>query len=344
MGASVKMLSISNAKLRIAVVVPCYRVAQHIESVVETMPALVDEIYLVDDASPDNLEQVVLRMIDPRVRFLRHSTNQGVGGAMLTGYRAAFEGGADIIVKMDGDGQMDPRHLPALLLPLLEGRADYTKGNRWIDEQSLQQMPPVRRWGNVGLSFAAKIASGCWNIFDPCNGYTAIRASIVPLLSPANIARDYFFETSMLVELNIARAVVLDVPLPALYGDEVSSLRIGRVLVSFPTKLASSLRRRIWQRYFVRDFGAATLFLLSGGALAAWGVGFGAFAWLRSAITMTPSTTGTVILSEMPLLMGFQLLLQALVMDIGSENKPPISSRSSDEQDEKRSSVARMAA
>lgn len=338
------MLSISNSKRRIAVVVPCYRVANHIESVVETMPALIDDIYLVDDASPDNLVQVVGRLTDPRVRILRHSTNQGVGGAMLTGYRAAYEGGADVIVKMDGDGQMDPRHLPALLRPLLEGRADYAKGNRWIDEQSLQQMPLVRRWGNVGLSFATKVASGCWNVFDPCNGYTAIRAGIVPLLSPVNIARDYFFETSMLVELNIARAVVLDVPMPALYGDEVSSLRIGRVLVSFPAKLAASLRRRIWQRYFVRDFGAATLFLLSGSALVAWGVGFGAFAWIRSAITMTPSTTGTVILSEMPLLMGFQLLLQALVMDIGSENKPPIGVRPTDEEIEKSSSVARIAA
>lgn len=313
------MLSISNAKLRIAVVVPCYRVADHIESVVESMPALIDEIFLVDDASPDDLASVVERMSDPRVRFLRHAVNQGVGGAMLTGYQAACDAGSDIVVKMDGDGQMDPRHLPALIQPLIDGRADYSKGNRWVDEDSLTQMPPVRRWGNVGLSFASKLASGCWNVFDPCNGYTAIRSCVLPRLSHDHIARDYYFETSMLVELNIARAVVADVPIPALYGDEVSSLRIGRVLVSFPVNLVRSLRRRVWQRYVVRDFGAVSLFLLSGSTLALWGIGFGTFAWMRSLLTAVPATAGTVILSEMPLLMGFQLLLQAIVMDVNEK-------------------------
>lgn len=291
------------------------------------MPPLVDEIYLVDDASPDDLAEVVERITDPRVRFLRHVVNQGVGGAMLTGYRAAYEAGADIIVKMDGDGQMDPRHLPALIEPLIDGRADYTKGNRWIDEQALQQMPTVRRIGNVGLSFASKLASGCWNVFDPCNGYTAIQACVVPRLSLNHIARDYYFETSLLVELNIVQGVVEDVPMPALYGDEVSSLRIGRVLVSFPMNLFRSLRRRIWQRYVVRDFGAVSLFLLSGSGLTLWGMSFGAFAWMRSILTSVPATAGTVILSEMPLLMGFQLLLQALVMDVNSRPKETLSGR-----------------
>jgi len=201
---------------------------------------------------------------------------------MVTGYRECLRRGADIVVKLDGDGQMDPDYLPALLRPLLEGTADFTKGNRWHDAARLTTMPQLRRWGNLGLSFLTKLSSGYWRIFDPCNGYTAIRAAVLADVPLGQLARDYFFESSMLVELYILRAVVRDVPMPAIYGEEQSSLSISRVLWSFPPRLARGLLHRLWTRYFVRDFSAVSLFLITGSLLTLFGGLFGSWAWLQS--------------------------------------------------------------
>jgi glycosyltransferase involved in cell wall biosynthesis len=204
----------------VAVVIPCYRVAQHIAGVIRSIPPEVSEIILVDDASPDRVVAKARATGDPRLRVLRHARNRGVGGAMVTGYRESLQLGADVIVKVDGDGQMDLTQLPALVEPLLQAEADYTKGNRWCHTAALARMPWRRRWGNLLLSFATKMVSGYWRVFDPCNGYTAIRASTLRLLSFEHIASGYFFETSMLVELAIERATVRDVFLPCIYGEE----------------------------------------------------------------------------------------------------------------------------
>jgi glycosyltransferase involved in cell wall biosynthesis len=250
---------------------------------------------------------------------------------MLTGYWECLNRGAEIVVKMDGDGQMDPRRLQPLLAPIVEGDADYAKGNRWHHGASLGQMPGLRRLGNLGLSFLAKLSSGYWRIFDPCNGYTAIQAGALRQIEMGRIARDYFFEISLLVELGIAGAAIRDVPMPAVYGEETSSLRIGRILRTFPHRLAKSLLRRIWRRHFVRELGPLGLFLVSGGMLLSWGTAFGAYAWMRSLISGIPATSGTVMLSAMPFLMGFQLLLQALMMDMADHSSRPLAGRGAPE-------------
>lgn len=301
---------------RVAVVLPCYRVERHVADVIQGIPDFVSLIVAVDDACPNGSGDVAEELGDPRVVVVRHAANQGVGGAMKTGYWEGLNRGAEIIVKMDGDGQMDPAYLPDLIAPLLTGEADYTKGNRWTHSADLASMPWIRRMGNLGLSFLTKLASGHWKIFDPCNGYTAIHARALSQLDLNRVARDYFFETSMLVELGIIGAAVRDVSMPAIYGDEKSSLRIGRILRTFPRRLAASCVRRIWSRHFVREFGPVGLFLTSGSLLAGWGTLFGAWAWIDSLISGVPATSGTVMLSALPFLMGFQLLLQALVMDI----------------------------
>ena len=308
----------------IAVVVPCYRVAEQIARVIQGIPGWVQTIVCVDDCSPDDSSERLSRLKDPRVVLIKHQHNQGVGGAVVTGYEESLRRGADIIVKMDGDDQMDPRHLPALIEPLLDGRADYTKGNRWADPRQLQTMPGVRRFGNLGLSFAIKLCSGHWRIFDPCNGYTAIRASVLRNLPLSRLARDYYFETSMLVELNVVCAVVQDVPIPARYADEKSSLRIGRLLWRFPGALLRSLLHRIWQRHFVRDFGPCAAFLSSGLVLAGWSVLFGGWHWWQSVWTGTPASAGTVMLAALPFLMGFQLLLQASVLEMNQRDRVPL--------------------
>ncbi|WP_345326491.1 glycosyltransferase family 2 protein [Candidatus Villigracilis proximus] len=223
----------------IATVIPAYRVEQNIESVLQDLPAYIKHIIVVDDASPDSTSDLVTAAAkkDSRITLIHHTENLGVGGAMISGFRKALELGAQIVVKIDGDGQMDPAHIPALITPLILGKADYVKGNRFRDFQSLLQMPFVRRIGNLGLSFLTKAATGYWSIFDPTNGFFAIRAEILTQLPLEKIDHRYYFETSMLANLYLIGALVMDIPIPARYRNETSSLSIRRSLFEFPVKL-----------------------------------------------------------------------------------------------------------
>ncbi len=307
--------------LRVAVIVPAYRAGSTIEKVLGGIPAWVTAIYVVDDASPDDTGARAGAVSDPRVRLLVHEANQGVGAAMVTGYRHALREGMDICVKMDADDQMDPIHLPDLIEPLVAGRADYAKGNRFHDAEALRQMPLARKVGNAGLSFLIKAASGQWHIFDPTNGYTAIHRAALEALDLRKLDPRYFFESSMLILLRRLGAVVEDVPMPARYPGEPSHLRIGRTLREFPwLLLRHGLRRIVWQ-YFVVDFNAVSLFLVSGAPLVTYGVVFGLYHWIDSYRRNVLTPTGTVMLAALPLILGFQLLLQALVLDV--QNVPP---------------------
>jgi glycosyltransferase involved in cell wall biosynthesis len=291
-------------------------VADQIETVLRGVPSWVQTIVCVDDCSPDDAAARIERVNDRRVILLHNEKNLGVGGAVCRGYQEALRQEADILVKMDGDDQMDPAYLPRLLEPLLQGTADYTKGNRWLDARALRQMPWVRQVGNLILSFFTKAASGCWQVFDPCNGYTALRAEAAALLDWDSLADDYFFETSMLVELNRVGAVVKDVPIPARYNNEVSSLRIGRIMRRFPLALARAGLGRLWRSHFITDFGPFAMFSCSGLLLVLWSLLFGGWHWVVSLRTGVAATAGTVMLASLPFLVGFQLLLQALVLDI----------------------------
>ena len=302
--------------LRVAVIIPAYRASDSIGKVLGGIPGWVDAVYVVDDASPDQTAARVLAAGDPRVRLLAHDVNQGVGGAMVTGYRQALRDGVDICVKMDADDQMDPTYLPALIEPLVAGRADYTKGNRFHDAEALRRMPLVRKVGNAGLSFLIKAASGQWHIFDPTNGYTAIHRTALAALDLRKLHSRYFIESSMLIQLKRLGAVVEDVPMPARYRDEPSSLSVGRTLIQFPwLMLRHGLRRIVWQ-YFVVDFNVVSLFLTCGVPLLTFGVVFGLYHWIDSYRRNVLTPTGTVMLSALPLILGFQLLLQALVLDV----------------------------
>jgi dolichol-phosphate mannosyltransferase len=310
----------------VAVVIPAFRAAAHIADVLANVPPDVTWIVVVDDASPDNTSAVVADAArrDPRIRLLRHDVNQGVGGAVLTGYDEAHRLGAEVVVKMDSDGQMDPRYLPALVEPILRGQADYTKGNRYVHARQLQSMPLLRRVGNLGLSLLTKLASGYWNLFDPTNGYTAIHASLIPLLNRQSIARRYFFESSMLLELSLLRAVTRDVYIPAKYGDETSHLSEMSALIEFPRSLLRGFLRRLWIQYVVRDFGITSVFMLGGSALLSFGLVFGGWHWIRAIQSFVPTPTGTVMLALLPVILGVQLLLQAVTGDVQNVPAAPL--------------------
>ena len=251
----------------LAVVIPAYRVEREIAGVIGGMPAHVDRIIVVDDASPDGTSQIVEALGDSRVQLIRHSRNQGVGGAMATGFGAALEAGSDLVVKCDGDGQMDPRDIPVLLRPILAGRAEYSKGCRFHHFRDLSAMPRTRLGGNIALTFLTKFASGYWHVLDPQNGFVAIRADVLRRLPLARLSRGYFFENDMLIRLNALEARVEDVPLPSHYGGETSSLRPGRALLEFPFRLVGGFFRRLFWRYLFYDVSPVAIFFLSGSAL-----------------------------------------------------------------------------
>lgn len=309
----------------IAVVIPCYRVADAVLSVIRKIGPEVARIFVVDDACPEGSgRRVQAECADNRVQVLFHDRNQGVGGATLTGYRQALDAGAEILVKVDGDGQIDPALIPALVAPIARGEADYAKGNRFYDLDGLMQMPKLRLAGNLILSFASKMSSGYWNAFDPTNGFTAIHAKAARALPFDKISQTYFFESDMLFRLYLARAVVADVPMRARYGNEKSSLRIANVVGEFLVKHGINTAKRIFYMYFLRDFTVASVELVLGTALFLFGVVFGAVKWSESIATGVPATAGTVILAALPILVGIQLLLAFLSFDIRNVPQHPL--------------------
>lgn len=310
----------------IAVIIPAYKVERTIEQVIAGLPAYVRQIIVVDDASPDSSADLVtaLAQKDTRLTLIRHTQNQGVGGAMLSGFRKALELQAQIAVKIDGDHQMDAAQIPALITPLIQGKADYVKGNRFRDFAALQKMPIVRRIGNLGLSFLTKAASGYWNIFDPTNGFFAIRADTLARLPLERIDRRYFFETSMLANLYLINACVLDAPIPAKYGDEVSHLSIRRALLEFPLKLLRTFLRRVFLKYYIYDFSIASLYIVAGIPLLLFGLSFGISKWIQYASQNIPAPTGTVMLPTLCVILGIQLTLSAIEIDIKNAPKEPL--------------------
>lgn len=305
--------------LNIAVVIPCYKVQRKVLDVISRIGTEVTSIYVVDDGCPEKVQDLVLREVaDPRVRVLRHECNLGVGAATLTGMTAAWQNGATILIKLDGDGQMDPGLIPNFVAPIARGEADYAKGNRFFAPEFLQGMPALRVFGNGMLSFITKLSSGYWSVLDPANGYLAIHASVFELLPKDKIAQRFFFESDLLFRLNLVRANVIDVPLRATYGDETSNLRVRRVMLPFVWYLLRNLGKRIVYSYFIRDFSIGSLYFLFGFPILAFGVVFGVWEWIAHAQSGAFASAGTVMLAALPIIVGFQLLLAFFGYDIAN--------------------------
>lgn len=305
----------------IAVVIPAYRVAALVGGVIARVPPAVRHIIVVDDASPDDLQEVLARVPDPRLVVLGHDANRGVGGATKTGFMKALDLEADIIVKVDGDGQMDPMLIPQFVEPIVSGDADFTKGNRFDDLSFIRRMPLVRRVGNLALSFLVKLASGYWHAFDPCNGYVAVRATVLRRVNTDRLADRYFFEISLLCEAYYAKAVLQDIPMRPVYAGETSSLSPIGSATDFAPRLLRRALYRMFMCYFMRDFNVVSVFLVGGVPLMTFGVAWSAYYWLQSYLLRTLTSTGTVVIGMLAIVLGFQLLLQAVVLDVGNEPK-----------------------
>jgi dolichol-phosphate mannosyltransferase len=249
----------------------------------------------------------------------------------MTGYEAALSDGADILVKIDGDGQMPPELIGRFIAPILDGAADYTKGNRFYDLANLRSMPPLRLFGNAVLSLMSKFSSGYWDVFDPTNGYTAIHRRVALHLPMNRISRRYFFESDMLFRLNTLQAMVFDIPMAARYYDEVSHLKVSRIFGEFLLGHIRNFGKRIFYNYFLRDLSAASLQLVLGIFLMISGTTFGLLKWFLS--PANPATAGTVMLAALPIMLGLQLVLAFLMWDMQSVPRIPIHPRLPDEPD-----------
>lgn len=306
----------------VAAVVPAYKEEAMIGRVIDTMPEFVDHIVIVDDCSPDATSDVVRSIDSTRVTLLRHEVNQGVGGAIITGHRAAIELGADVNVVMAGDAQMDPEHLPALLDQVTDDGYGFAKANRFYAPESFEGMPRHRVFGNIVLSFMTKLASGYWHLFDPQNGYTAVRTEVLKNIPLDHVAKRYSFENDLLIHLNIQQVSAVDVPVPAVYGDEVSSIKLGKVVPELLDLLFRGFWRRIWYRYVLWSFSPIALLLFLG--LLLFGIGLIISIWVAFlALGSVVATAATVMLAALPLMIGTQMLISALQLDIQASPSTP---------------------
>ena len=303
----------------IAVVIPCYKVRKHILEVLGQIGPSVSKIYVIDDACPEKTGELVRSQCDdPRVSVIQNKKNLGVGGAVMVGYEAAINDQATVIIKIDGDGQMDPTLIEDFISPILAGDADYTKGNRFYNLEKISDMPLIRLIGNSGLSFITKISSGYWDIFDPVNGYTAIHKDVLTKLPLRKISNRYFFESDMLCRLNLLKAVVIDIPMSSSYGNEKSNLKISKVFFEFTFKHIKNFFTRLLFNYYLRDMSVASIELPLGIFLVVFGSVYGCYSWYHHAQLGVQTPVGTAVISAISIMIGIQFILAFLAFDIAS--------------------------
>lgn len=309
-------------EIKTTLVIPCYKVENQIEKVVSDIPECISTIILVNDASPDNTGNIInqLEKKHAHVIALHHEKNQGVGGAMISGFEKAMEIDSDIIIKIDGDGQMDARYLPQMITSISESTYQYVKGNRFYNRKMLKQMPALRRMGNLIMSFLLKSASGYWQISNPTNGYFAIQRKTLDEIDLKRLSKRFFFECSLLIELYYTGARIKDMAMPAIYKNEKSNLSITKTILSFPPKIGMAFIRRIWLRYFIYDFSIASIYIFFGINLFLFGLIFGLVKWIHYASIQIAAPTGTIMISVLTFILGFQMLLAAIQYDITAKN------------------------
>lgn len=305
----------------IAVVVPCYNEEKLITRVLETMPDYIDRVYVVDDQSKDRTVEVVKTYMastqDKRITLIEHETNQGVGGAIITGYRQAAQDNVDVVVVLAGDAQMDPDDLPQIIAPVADGEVDYTKGNRLSTGSAWNQVPRVRYLGNVALSMMTKIASGYWHILDSQTGYTAISRHVIETIHWDKLWKGYGYPNQLLIMLNIHNFRVRDVPVKAVYDiGEESGIRIWRVIPRISWLLFRGFTSRLFNKYVVRDAHPLVLFYLMGMMTFLPGVFFGLYLVVIRIFVGHDVAPTSALFAMFLVLFGLNFLMFALWFDM----------------------------
>jgi dolichol-phosphate mannosyltransferase len=307
---------------KIAVVIPAYKVAAHIIKVVEAIGKQVSEIIVVDDKCPQNSGLLVMKKCkDKRLKVLYNSKNLGVGGSMIIGYKEALKSHPAFVVKIDGDGQMDPNLISTFIQALQKTGADYAKGNRFADPENLKIMPKKRIFGNLVLSFFAKFSTGYWNVFDPNNGFTVIRGNVLNQIPLDKISNGYFFESDMLFRLSLISAEVIDIPMKPIYGEEKSNLNISKSLFEFTFKHNKNFLKRIAYNYFLRDFNLASMELILAVNFLFFGTTLGGINLIQAIESNSSMSVGLLVLISILIISGLQLLLNFLNFDMSTRGR-----------------------
>ncbi|UAB81206.1 glycosyltransferase family 2 protein [Marixanthomonas sp. SCSIO 43207] len=301
---------------QLGIVIPYYNAQNHIETVVEKASHYSNHIIVVNDYSSQPLPQGYLQSHES-VTIINLSENLGVGGATKAGFTYLENlDTVTVMIKLDADDQMDTEYIPQLVAPILTTKHDFVKGNRFRDFRALKRMPWARRFGNLFLSFLSKVATGYWNCFDFNNGFFALSKEKWSLLNQHDIANNYFFETSLISELYFQKASIKEVAMPAIYGEETSNMNIYNMPFLFGLNLLKRFVSRIWKAYFVYDFNIGSLYLVFGHLLFLSGILFGGINWYHYASKEVLTPLGTIMISALLIILGFQLLLQAIQFDI----------------------------
>jgi glycosyltransferase involved in cell wall biosynthesis len=311
--------------MKVAVVIPCYKVSNKINGVLKSLPSFIDAIYLIDDCCPDRSTERLQTSKVLNINIIKNIINLGVGGAVKVGYRQAMNDGYDIIVKIDGDGQMKGEDIIKLISPILDKRADYVKGNRFLRYKNIKAMPLIRLVGNAGLSFITKFSTGYWNIADPTNGFTAIHRSVLGELPLDKISDRYFFESDMLFRIGMISGVVIDVPVESIYEDENSSLEINKILHEFIYKNIKNFIKRLVYSYYIKEVNIGSFELPIGLFLLIFGLTYGVLNWIESKSLDIMTPTGIIMMCVTSVIVGVQMLLSFINYDIASTPKSIIS-------------------
>jgi glycosyltransferase involved in cell wall biosynthesis len=304
---------------RVAVVVPAHDEEALIGETLAGIPEFVDRVYVVDDHSSDATAARAEEARDPRVEVVSHERNEGVGAAIVTGYRRALAEGIDVTAVMAADGQMDPADLESLVTAVARGEVDYAKANRLFTGQAWQLMPRHRYLGNAVLSMLTKIASGYWHVADSQSGYTAISRETLERLDLDRIYRRYGFPNDMLVHLNVWNARVRDFPSRPIYGHgERSEIRLWRVVPTIAWLLLKGFFWRLREKYVIRDFHPLVFFYALGIVLTVTGLVLGGWIALDRIFFGGDITAGTATLVALLLISGTQFALFAMWFDMDS--------------------------
>jgi len=303
---------------RVAVIVPAYNEERMIGKVLKTVPAFIDHVIVVDDASQDRTGEVVKehQKENPKIVYTRLMKNEGVGGGIVAGYKWARDHEVDISVVMAGDAQMDPSDLPQLLDPIANGEADYTKGNRLFTGKAWRIIPKTRYFGNAILSFLTKIASGYWHVADSQSGYAAISLKALQTLDLDSIYKRYGMPNDLLVKLNVYQFRVRDVPIHPIYGaGERSHMKIYKVIFTLSFLLFKLFWWRVKEKYVIRDFHPLVLFYLLGFFLTPIGIVFGGYLLIYRIFIGTVASTSALFAAFFAI-SGLQSLFFAMWFDM----------------------------
>lgn len=310
-------------KLSIGVTVPAYNEAKLIEKTITTIPKFVDHIIVINDCSTDNTLSIVNKLAkkDNRIFVIDNKENHGIGYSLTHGLKKASELGCDRVAVMAGDAQMDPQQLEPMLNTMENKGLDFIKGNRFMHFEALKDMPKYRRFGNIIVTIMTKFATGYYSIFDTQNGYVIYTKDVIDRMPWHIIGDRYEFENTILVGLSIINAKIGDYPMPAVYGEEKSTIKLFSTTMRVINVLFKGFWQRMYYKYILYGFHPIALFLFSGLLLLLGGV-IGSIVLLCDRIfTDTSPTSGTVMLAILPLILGLQLLLTAFVMDVIEEKR-----------------------